>query len=376
MTRRAHLLLMLLLLLPTIASKQASKHTMETTNKTSDNKATRPSLVKWTTILVAIVACCIVGHNSMVHPNVKVAFRFTLDLIMSKHTQQPEKPQKPLVTIFGAGFPRTGTKSIEAALHLVSYKVYDTRSVMELKHIERWIECARGWRSDNLTACDSLWTDIENEGYTATLDFPVNMFAVPLSQVRPNAKVLLSYRDNLDEWFKSWRFINKTFSIFTLRPWRWFLPNFLALHEVTMIFHGFHWKIARRGIEISQPLPWYEVCHHSPGVDDPGAKQEWVDLYNLHVNEVKDNISKDRLLEFNVKEGWAPLVDFMGWDRGLLDQPFPRLNDRANLVRVRGILDIVGLLFPLWTGIALCIVFWVVRTMSRLIMQRMSKKSD
>ncbi len=33
----------------------------------------------------------------------------------------------------------------------------------------------------------------------------------------------------------------------------------------------------------------------------------------------------DRLLEFEVSQGWKPLCDFLG--RPVPDEPFPRLND-------------------------------------------------
>ena len=43
-----------------------------------------------------------------------------------------------------------------------------------------------------------------------------------------------------------------------------------------------------------------------------------------------------RLLVFNVKEGWAPLCDFLG--KEIPDQPFPNVNESAELERATKIM--------------------------------------
>ena len=59
---------------------------------------------------------------------------FGLDSAREKKTEAKE------LALIGAGFSRTGTKSLEAALLELGHKVYDTRSMLELKHISRWVE--------------------------------------------------------------------------------------------------------------------------------------------------------------------------------------------------------------------------------------------
>ena len=56
-------------------------------------------------------------------------------------------------------------------------------------------------------------------------------------------------------------------------------------------------------------------------------------LFDRWEAEVKATVPSDRLLEFNVKEGWAPLCKFLGIDE-VPEEPFPRLND-TEMINVR-----------------------------------------
>lgn len=49
-------------------------------------------------------------------------------------------------------------------------------------------------------------------------------------------------------------------------------------------------------------------------------------LYN-HNKWVRENVPADRLLEMDLKEGWAPLAEFL--DLPVPNVPFPRANDAA-----------------------------------------------
>ncbi len=51
-----------------------------------------------------------------------------------------------------------------------------------------------------------------------------------------------------------------------------------------------------------------------------------VAMFNRHTREVQDTIPADRLLVFDVREGWGPLCAFLG--KPVPDVPFPRVNSR------------------------------------------------
>lgn len=47
---------------------------------------------------------------------------------------------------------------------------------------------------------------------------------------------------------------------------------------------------------------------------------------------IRDAAPKDRLLEYEVKQGWEPLCKFL--DKPIPDEPFPRVNDSKNFVSI------------------------------------------
>ena len=89
--------------------------------------------------------------------------------------------------VIGGGFARTGTKSTEAALLRLGHKIYDTRSILECNHADRWVKAAQELRDGKDDEVRALLEEMEQRGYTATLDFPVNLFAKALAELRPAA---------------------------------------------------------------------------------------------------------------------------------------------------------------------------------------------
>ena len=57
----------------------------------------------------------------------------------------------------------------------------------------------------------------------------------------------------------------------------------------------------------------------------PKYPENRVQYYEDWVAYVKRTVPEDKLLVFNVKEGWEPLCKFLG--KPIPDQSFPRLND-------------------------------------------------
>lgn len=53
--------------------------------------------------------------------------------------------------------------------------------------------------------------------------------------------------------------------------------------------------------------------------------EESADFYNNWIEEVRRTVPADRLLVFNVKQGWKPLCDFLGLP--VPSNPFPHEND-------------------------------------------------
>ena len=95
-------------------------------------------------------------------------------------TSRAQAPPRGLQVI-GGGFARTGTKSTEAALIRLGHKIYDTRSILECNHADRCVKAAQELRDGKYDEVRDLLEEMEQRGYTATLDFPVNLFVISSS---------------------------------------------------------------------------------------------------------------------------------------------------------------------------------------------------
>jgi hypothetical protein len=56
-----------------------------------------------------------------------------------------------------------------------------------------------------------------------------------------------------------------------------------------------------------------------------------MEVFERHNEAVRLMVPPERLLVFDVREGWAPLCDFLGVE--VPEQPFPRLNEARQMRR-------------------------------------------
>jgi len=197
--------------------------------------------------------------------------------------------------IIGAGFPRTGTMSLKKALERLGFgPCYHMREVLAPRpgedHTRVWTEAARGRRVD----WDSLFA-----GYRATVDIPSAVFYRELLAAYPDARVLLGVRDP-EAWYAS---VNET--IYALSKVR--APETEAFARmVDSVF-------------------WNGVMHGR--FED---KAYAIGVYEAHIETVKQTVSPDRLLVFDVKEGWGPLCGFLGVPAP--PTPFPHANEADDFI--------------------------------------------
>lgn len=276
------------------------------------------------------------------------AFDFIRGFLFYKPTEITTSPKQGL-TVIGAGFARTGTKSTETALLQLGHKIYDTRSMLEYSHqIPLWIQGAKEWKEhNNLTIIDGLLTEIEQAGYTATLDFPINLFAAAFAELRPNAKVLMTVRDTEEKWWTSWRNINFLLSPLICRPWRWLVGDLSFPAIILKILEGIDWKQPEYPTDIDRPLPWFEEVRNLY-LEEEDSK-EWIQMHKNFQKRLQNKLPKSRFLVFNVKDGWTPLLSFLEIDDPkLADQEFPNVNDINTLKVVRKAMDVTAMGAPLF----------------------------
>jgi hypothetical protein len=64
-----------------------------------------------------------------------------------------------------------------------------------------------------------------------------------------------------------------------------------------------------------------------------------IEVFERHNEEVRRRVPEEKLLVYEVSEGWRPLCEFLGVEEP--DKPFPRLNDtaemRSRILKIRAI---------------------------------------
>jgi len=68
------------------------------------------------------------------------------------------------------------------------------------------------------------------------------------------------------------------------------------------------------------------------GAGDPNDRLALRHTYITHYSHVRHVVPRDRLLEFESKDGWGPLCEFLGKEPP--KENYPRVNDASNTVKV------------------------------------------
>ena len=184
--------------------------------------------------------------------------------------------------VIGSGLGRTGTMSTKLALEQLGFAPCH-HMVEMFQHPETlplWIAAGNG---------NGDW-DAMFEGYSAMVDHPGCAYWRELADHYPDAKVLHTVRDP-DKWFDSTQA-----TIFN--PDRPGPPG----GPMKLFF--------------DQLYAWYGGDMHDRGF--------MTDFFRRHTETVIAGMPKDRLLVFNVAEGWGPLCAFLGVP--VPDTPYPREN--------------------------------------------------
>jgi len=197
------------------------------------------------------------------------------------------------LSVIGSGFGRTGTRSLKDALDLLGFgPCHHMEEVFpNPAQIDHWCAVARGEPVD--------WTAVF-DGYGSQIDWPGAHVWRELAAAYPDAKVIHSVRPE-DSWWNS--------------------------------FDGTIGKFLVVGDDIPLPPPvamMGQAVGAIVGAQTFGGRaadrDHAIATYHAREAEVRAAIAPERLLVFDVAEGWEPLCAFL--DVPVPDTPFPRTNDR------------------------------------------------
>ena len=200
--------------------------------------------------------------------------------------------------VIGAGFGRTGTMSLKVALEELG--VGPCYHMIELfghpEHVELWDAASGGKPVD--------WEELFG-GYRSAKDWPACSFYRELIERYPDAKVILTVRD----------------------PGRWYESTYDTIYEMRRVISSPIFRLAApfradlsRAAQMNDRLIWQNTFGGS--LED---RQHAIEVFERHNEEVKEHVAPDKLLVYEVKQGWGPLCEFLGIE--IPDKPFPHLND-------------------------------------------------
>ncbi len=194
------------------------------------------------------------------------------------------------LSIIGAGFGRTGTTSQKAALDELGLgPCYHFDEILKNPgHDQLWLDVVGGKQID--------WRALFKD-YQATVDWPGCYYWQELAAEFPDAKVLLSTRD-FDSWYDSTtKTLYRTMKTdYSKAPQGQY--NVLEMSCIMILEDTFHGRFE----------------------DKTYAKE----IYQQHHDKIIKSVDPDRLLVYQISEGWAPLSAFFG--KPVPDAPFPNAN--------------------------------------------------
>ena len=202
------------------------------------------------------------------------------------------KSSENKLAVIGAGFGRTGTLSMCSALNILglgpTHHMFEV--VKEPAKSVDWMAA----REDKSILRDLL------ADYGSTVDWPSAYFWRDLIDMYPEAKVILTHRESKG-WYKS---IHST------------LYQFISTRSD---------KVASQQLDMATAMVMNDTFDGRLGEEDYA-----IEVYEKHNELVKATVPPERLLVFDVREGWAPLCEFL--EVPVPEGDFPRTNSSEELI--------------------------------------------
>ena len=194
------------------------------------------------------------------------------------------------LSVIGAGFGRTGTKSLKEALEAIGFGLchHMIEVARNPDQLPYWQAAAAGEAVDWHAAL---------EQFRSAVDWPACHYWRELAAIWPDAKIILSVRPE-EKWWDS----------------------FCNTIKITMDLRDYLANPQSRGVSAMAHTIIAEQTFHAPLHD----RQAALAAYRRRSAEVLDEIPADRLLVFDAAQGWAPLCRFLGVP--VPDMPYPHSN--------------------------------------------------
>ena len=233
----------------------------------------------------------------------------TLNINPKEHEDDRTK-----IKVVGLGLGRTGTTSLAMALEILGYSVFHDDEQTENTDVYAALE-----RED--IDLDEMHEIFGLRGYNATFKSAGCEWAAEQNEI----KAILTVRDNADKYVDSWLVAAPFYEIMEKRPFVWMST-------------------------VSELMPSLEAEYKYETTDDEPQnflnREVLRKTYEGYIEWVQEEIPSERLLTFNVKQGWGPLCEYLGHPipEGV---PFPHVHTRAKLLGEMYFLRLITWIWPL-----------------------------
>ena len=201
----------------------------------------------------------------------------------NKHRKGRAWTRREIMKVICAGMNKTGTKSITKALRYFGFTVFDWEEQI-FDFLDHWFDVFKnGAKPDVLRVYQNA---------DAVVDVPGTFFWEEILEAFPDCKVILSERDE-DSWVKS--MVNQRETGQAMRS-----------------------RMSHRTAAILSPtmrkVQYIVDCYFDALLGSRNTKSTYIfrKRYRIHNHRVKSIVSRDKLLVYNVQQGWKPLCDFLG----------------------------------------------------------------
>ena len=201
--------------------------------------------------------------------------------------------------IICAGVMKTGTKSMAKALRHLGFKVFDWEE-QTLDFLDHWLDVFQ-----NVAALDAKRVYHNADAF---VDFPGYFFVEEILEAFPDWKVILMVREE-DSWVQS-----------------------LSYHFETM-YAKHDSKVAMFLSPTAKKMTYVVQSFLNAAIGASNSKYKSTCVfrkrYRIHNDRVKSIVPADKLLVYNVKQGWKPLCDFLECEVPTV--AFPHENIKAEI---------------------------------------------
>ncbi|KAK3714819.1 hypothetical protein LTR37_007554 [Vermiconidia calcicola] len=222
--------------------------------------------------------------------------------------------------VIGTGLPRTGTLSLYTALGILGITpCHHFKTVMDdgvpYRQSQRWQQACK--TKDAKARREVIRQIYSDGGFKSGVDYPTSHFVEDLVELYPDAKFVHGIRSSPQQWRKSF---NGT--IGRVRSSAFYYSCFL---------------FPQQRFSLQPLLSVLDTCNVRNFHATLYSSDDDVEIYHRHNAHVHQVVPASQLLEFDPKQGWAPLCEFLDvpipTDEYGNESEYPHVNDTENLRR-------------------------------------------